>query len=136
MGSAGRGGISDTATAVALHEDGTVASLIEDCRQKSVLVHIRFLLSTIGSKRFIAKVGPVVLSSANNYANSLQLAMQQALTLVGGVVGSFIAIVVIAVVGSQIKRASWLDSFQTDPHSTQRQRFKMLKIRSMYLKAD
>lgn len=135
MGSAGRGGSSDTATAVALHEDGTVASLIEDCRQKSVPVHIRFLLSTIGSKRFIAKVGSV-LSSANNYAISLQLAMKRALALVGGVVGSFIAIVVIAVVGPQIKRASWLDSFQTDPHRTQRQRFKMIKIRSMYLKAD
>ena len=62
--------------------------------------------------------------------------MKRALALVGGVVGSFIAIVVIAVVGPQIKRASWLDSFQTDPHRTQRQRFKMLKIRSMYLKAD
>ena len=135
VGSAGRGGSSDTATAVALHDDGTVASLIEDCRQKSVPVHIRFLLSTIGSKRFIAKVGSV-LSSANNYAISLQLAMKRALALVGGVVGSFIAIVVIAVVGPQIKRASWLDSFQTDPHRTQRQRFKMLKIRSMYLKAD
>lgn len=135
VGSAGRGGSSDTATAVALHEDGTVASLIEDCRQKSVPVHIRFLLSTIGSKRFIAKVGSV-LSSANNYAISLQLAMKRALALVGGVVGSFIAIVVIAVVGPQIKRASWLDSFQTDPHRTQRQRFKMLKIRSMYLNAD
>ena len=85
MGSAGRGGSSDTATAVALHDDGTVASLIEDCRQKSVPVHIRFLLSTIGSKRFIAKVGSV-LSSAINYANSLQLAMKRALTLVGGVV--------------------------------------------------
>ena len=72
VGSAGRGGSSDTATAVALHEDGTVASLIEDCRQKSVPVHIRFLLSTIGSKRFIAKVGSV-LSSANNYAISLTM---------------------------------------------------------------
>ena len=87
MGTAGRGGSSDTVTAVALHEDGTVASLIEDCRQKSVPVHIRFLLSTIGSKRFITKVGSV-LSSAINYANSLQLAMNWALALVGGVVAA------------------------------------------------
>ena len=137
VGSAGSGGSAGTATAVAEREEATVASLIEDCRQMAVPVHIRLPLSNIGSKSFIEKVGGyTVLTSAINYASPLQLAMKRALDIVGGLVGSLIAIVVIAVVGPQIKRASWLDSFQTDPHRTQRQRFKMIKIRSMYLKAD
>ena len=138
VGSAGSGGSAGTATAVAEREEATVASLIEDCRQMAVPVHIRLPLSNIGSKSFIEKVGGyTVLTSAINYASPLQLAMKRALDIVGGLVGSLIAIVVIAVVGPQIKKESpGPILFKQTRIGLNGKRFKMLKIRSMYENAD
>lgn len=140
VGSAGSGGSvgTTTATAVLEREEVTVASLIEDCRQMAVPVHIRVPLSTIGSKSFIEKVGGyTVLTSAINYASPLQLAMKRALDIVGGLVGSLIALVVIAVVGPQIKRESPGPILfkQTRVGQNGRQ-FQILKIRTMYLDAE
>ena len=140
VGSAGSGGSAGTTTATAVleREEVTVASLIEDCRQMAVPVHIRLPLSNIGSKSFIEKVGGyTVLTSAINYASPLQLAMKRALDIVGGLVGSLIAIVVIVVVGPQIKKESpGPILFKQTRIGLNGKRFKMLKIRSMYLDAD
>ena len=104
----------------------------------AVPVHIRLPLSNIGSKSFIEKVGGyTVLTSAINYASPLQLAMKRALDIVGGLVGSLIAIVVIAVVGPQIKKESpGPILFKQTRIGLNGKRFKMLKIRSMYVNAD
>ena len=96
----------------------------------AVPVHIRLPLSNIGSKSFIEKVGGyTVLTSAINYASPLQLAMKRALDIVGGLVGSLIAIVVIAVVGPQIKRESpGPILFKQTRIGLNGKRFKMLNV--------
>lgn len=137
--SAGNGGSADTAAVAAEEQaEATVGSLIENCRQMAIPVHIRLPLSSIGGKSFVENVGGyTVLTSAINYASPLQLAMKRAVDIVGGLVGSLIAIVVIAVVGPQIKRESpGPILFKQTRIGLNGKRFKMLKIRSMYVDAD
>lgn len=136
--SAGNDRSAGTAVATEEQAEATVGSLIEDCRQMAIPVHIRLPLSSIGGKSFIEKVGGyTVLTAAINYASPLQLAMKRAMYIVGGLVGSLIAIVVIAVVGLQIKRESpGPILFKQTRIGLNGKRFKMLKKRSMYVDAD
>ena len=128
--------VSDTF--VGKKEENSVASLIEDCRQMAIPVHIRLPISNIGGKSFIEKIGGyAVLTTAVNYASPLQLALKRALDIVGGLVGSIIALVVIAVVGPQIKKESpGPILFRQTRIGLNGKRFEILKIRSMYLDAD
>lgn len=88
-------------------EEATVAGLIEACRQMAIPVHIRLPLSNMGERSFIEKVGGyTVLTSTANYASPRQLALKRALDIIGGLVGSLNALIVIAVVGPIIKRES------------------------------
>jgi lipopolysaccharide/colanic/teichoic acid biosynthesis glycosyltransferase len=127
-------------TADAVEEIGseTVADLIAACRQMAIPVHIRLPISSMGGKTFVEKVGGyTVLTSTINYASPLQLAMKRALDIVGGIAGSIIAVVVIAVVGPMIKKESpGPILFKQTRIGLNGKRFKMLKIRSMYLDAD
>lgn len=127
-----------TATAVLEREEATVASLIEDCRQMAIPVHIRLPLSNIGGKSFVEKVGGyTVLTTAVNYASPMQLAMKRALDIIGGLFGSLVALVVIAVVGPKIKRESpGPILFKQTRVGFNGKRFQMLKIRSMHVNAD
>ena len=119
-------------------EEATVSSLIEACRQMAVPVHIRLPISTIGDKTFIEKIGGYnVLTSVANYASPLQLAMKRVMDIAGGLVGSLIALVIIAVVGPKIKKESPGPILfkQTRVGQNGRQ-FQILKIRTMYLDAE
>ena len=139
-------GGDSAATATAVEERATVeeqkeasvAALIEDCRQMAIPIHIRLPLSSIGGKTFIEKVGGyTVLTSAVNYASPLQLAMKRTLDILGGLVGSLIALVVIAVVGPMIKKESpGPILFRQTRIGKNGHRFQMLKIRTMYVDAD
>ena len=72
-----------------------------------------------------------------NYASPLQLALKRVMDIVGGLVGSLITLVVIAVVGPQIKRESpGPILFKQERIGLNGKRFRMLKIRSMYVNAD
>ena len=85
----------------------TVADLIEACRQMAIPVHIRLPFSDVGERTFVEKVGGYnVLTSTANYASPQQLALKRGIDILGGIVGSLIALVVIAVVGPKIKRES------------------------------
>ena len=119
-------------------EGFTVASLIEACRQMAIPVHIRLPISTIGDKSFVEKVGGYnVLTTTKNYASPLQLAMKRAMDILGGLIGSLIALVVIAVVGPKIKKESpGPILFKQTRIGLNGKRFQIYKIRTMYLKAD
>lgn len=127
-------------TAVAGEEqaEATVASVIEDCRQMAIPVHIRLPISAMGGKGFIEKVGGyTVLTSAVNYASPLQLAMKRGLDILGGLAGSLIALIVIAVVAPKIKKESpGPVLFKQTRIGLNGKRFHMLKIRSMYMDAE
>jgi lipopolysaccharide/colanic/teichoic acid biosynthesis glycosyltransferase len=119
-------------------EQATVAALIESCRQMAIPVHIRLPISTIGARSFVEKVaGYDVLTTTANYASPLQLAIKRAMDIVGGIAGSLIALVVIAVVGPLIKKESpGPILFKQARIGQNGKRFQILKIRSMYLNAD
>lgn len=119
-------------------EEFTVAALIESCRQMAIPVHIRLPISNLGDRSFIEKVGGYnVLTTTANYASPLQLALKRVMDIVGGVVGSLIALVVIAVVGPQIKKESpGPILFKQERIGLNGKRFRMLKLRSMYVNAD
>lgn len=129
---------SYTATLAEECEGVTVAALIEACRQMAIPVHIRLPISNMGGKSFIEKVGGYnVLTTAANYASPLQLAMKRALDILGGLLGSFIALVVIAVVAPKIKKESpGPILFKQTRVGLNGKRFQMLKIRSMYMDAE
>ena len=119
-------------------EEETVAALIEACRQMGIPVHVRLPISNIGTKSFIEKVGGyTVITSAVNYASPLQLALKRLIDILGGLAGSLIALVVIAVVGPKIKKESpGPILFKQTRIGKNGKRFQMLKIRSMYLDAE
>ena len=118
--------------------NATVSALIEACRQMSVPVHLRLPVSNVAGKSFVQKVGGYnVLTMASNYASPLQLIMKRALDIVGGIVGSIVAIVVIAVVGPKIKKESpGPILFKQTRIGLNGKKFQMFKIRSMYLDAE
>ena len=116
----------------------TVATVIADCHQMAIPVHIRLPLSNIGGKNFVEKIGGyTVLTTAANYASPMQLALKRATDIVGGLIGSLIALVVIAVLGPKIKKESpGPILFKQTRIGLNGKRFEILKIRTMYLDAD
>ena len=116
----------------------TVADLIEACRQMAIPVHIRLPISDVGERTFVEKVGGYnVLTSTANYASPQQLALKRGIDILGGIVGSLIALVVIAVVGPKIKRESpGPVLFKQTRIGLNGQRFQIYKIRSMYMDAE
>ena len=92
----------------------------------------------MGERSFIEKVGGYnVLTTTANYASPLQLALKRVMDILGGLVGGLIALVVIAVVGPKIKKESpGPILFTQERIGLNGKRFRIYKIRSMYLKAD
>ena len=121
-------------------ETGTasVATLIEQCRQMAIPVHIRLPLSNIGSKSFLEKVGSYnVLTTTSYYTSPLQLTLKRMLDIAGGIVGSILALLIIAVVGPKIKKESpGPILFKQTRIGLNGRKFTCYKIRSMYMDAE
>lgn len=116
----------------------SVASLIEQCRQMAIPVHIRLPLSNIGSKSFVEKMGSYnVLTTTSNYTSPLQLTLKRMLDIAGGIVGSILALIIIAVVGPKIKKESpGPILFKQTRIGLNGRKFTCYKIRSMYMDAE
>ena len=115
-----------------------VARLIEQCREMALPVHIRLPISSAGGKSFIEKVGGYnVLTMTANYASPGQLVLKRLLDILGGIVGSLAALIVIAIVGPKIKRESpGPILFKQIRIGKNGKRFRFYKIRSMYMDAE
>ncbi|MBR5336706.1 MAG: sugar transferase [Lachnospiraceae bacterium] len=115
-----------------------VDDFIDQCRQMSVPVHIRLTYSGIAGKSFIEKVGGYnVITTASNYASPLQLALKRIFDIVGGLVGSIIAIFVILAFAPRIKHESpGPILFKQTRIGRNGQKFKCYKIRSMHVDAE
>jgi len=116
----------------------SVATLIEQCRQMAIPVHILLPLSNIGSKSFLEKVGSYnVLTTTSYYTSPLQLTLKRLLDIVGGIVGSILALLIIAVVGPKIKKESpGPILFKQTRIGLNGRKFTCYKIRSMYMDAE
>ena len=111
--------------------------LIERCNEMGVTVH-RELHTVGGNQQFVEKIaGKYVLTSAMKTATPRQLLAKRILDIIGGLVGSLIALIIIAIIGPKIKKASpGPILFKQERIGQNGKRFKMMKIRSMVMNAD
>lgn len=88
--------------------DPRIAKFIDDCHQMAVPVHYHVPgMSREWVKRFVEHVGgTTVLTTSINYATPIQAFAKRTLDIIGGLVGSVLTLLIIAVVGAMIKRAS------------------------------
>ena len=88
-------------------DQSSVARLIEQCREMAIPVHIRLPITSVGGKSFLEKVGGYnVLTMAANYASPVQIVLKRLFDVLGGIVGSIVALILIAIIGPKIKRES------------------------------
>lgn len=115
-----------------------VAKLIEQCREMAIPVHVRLPISSAGGKSFMEKVGGYnVLTMTANYANPFQMIIKRVFDIFGGLVGSFFALIIIAIIGPKIKKESpGPILFKQTRIGQNGRRFKCYKIRSMYMDAE
>ena len=117
---------------------GTIGSLIEQCQEMAIPVHIRLPITTLGGKNFVEKsAGYTYITSTANYASALQMLLKRMLDILGGLLGSLAALLIIAIVGPMIKRKSpGPILFKQERIGYNGKHFQMLKLRSMYLDAE
>ena len=114
-------------------------ALMRQCDEMCVPVHLVLaFLGGEGHRRISERVaGYQVLTTVLNYAGPLQLFLKRCLDVIGGLVGSVLALLVIAVVGPFIKKESpGPILFRQERIGRNGKRFQMLKLRSMYPDAD
>lgn len=115
-----------------------LARLIQQCREMAVPTHIRISLGGIGGKSFVEKVnGFNVITTASNFASPLQLLLKRFMDILGGVVGSLIALLIMLFIGPIIKiKSPGPMLFKQERIGQNGKHFKMYKLRSMYMDAD
>ncbi len=119
--------------------DERIVRLMDDCMQMAVPTHFHIPnLSKGGVKRFSEKIGgTTVLTTSMNYATPLQTLMKRCLDILGGIVGSLIALLIMAIFGPMIKKASpGPVLFKQERIGKNGKRFKIYKLRSMYMDAE
>ena len=115
-----------------------VAKLIEQCREMAIPIHIRLPITSAGGKSFMEKVGGYnVLTMTANYAGPFQLILKRIMDILGGLIGSLFALILIAIIGPKIKKESpGPILFKQTRIGKNGKRFKFYKIRSMYMDAE
>lgn len=112
---------------------------MEDCHQMTVTVHfsapsaIHMYSSTFGNR----VAGMTVLTSTVRYASPIEHAIKRTFDLIGGLIGSILACIIILIVGPIIKKKSPGPVLYTQERIGRNgKKFKMYKIRSMHVNAD
>lgn len=119
--------------------DERVVKLMDECTLMAVPTHYHVPNMSHGNvKRFSEKIGgTTVLTTSINYATPIQAILKRSLDILAGLAGSLIALLVIAIVGPIIKKQSpGPILFAQERIGKNGKRFKMLKIRSMYMDAE
>ena len=116
-----------------------IIKLIDDCSLMAVPTHYHVSnMSRNGVKRFSEKIGgTTVLTSAFNYATPVQVLIKRVFDIFMGLIGSLMALLIMAIVGPIIKKQSpGPILFSQERIGQNGKRFKMYKIRSMYMDAE
>ena len=115
-----------------------VAMLIDQCREMAIPVHVHLPLATFGGKFLTEKVGGHnVLTMTSNYATPFQMLIKRLFDILGGLVGSVFALILIAIIGPKIKKESpGPVLFKQTRIGLNGKKFKFYKIRSMYMDAE
>ncbi len=120
-------------------EDARIQKIMKDCREMAVPVHYHIPgVSKYQRKQIVERVGgSTVLTLSNNCATPLQLFCKRTMDVLGGIVGSFFALLIIAAVGPIIRHASpGPILYRSERIGRNGKRFKMFKIRSMVMNAE
>ena len=119
-------------------EQGTVAALVDACRQMAVPIHIRVPLGGHKGRSFVENVnGFNVVTMAANYASPLQLFLKRLLDLLGGLIGSIFALLIVLIFGPMIRKKSpGPVLFKQERIGQNGKHFRIYKIRTMYLDAE
>ena len=119
--------------------DPKIAKLMEACRQMALPLHYHVPgMGIFGEKQFVEKIGgTTVLTTTINYATPVQNLAKRCLDILGGIVGSILALIAIAIVGPIIKAQSRGPIiFKQERIGQNGKRFYIYKIRSMYMDAE
>ncbi len=119
--------------------DTRVRKLMMNCNIMGITVHYHVIaIGKEGSKSFIEKIaGTTVLTSTINYATPAQSWIKRFIDIIGGLIGSTIALGIIIWAAPKIKKVSPGPILYTQERIGRNgKRFKMYKIRSMYMNAD
>ena len=112
-------------------------TLIDQCRQMGVTVHLQTLPMGSGKQVVENIAGMPVITNSINIASPLQLLLKRLIDIVCGLVLSLFALLAIAIVGPIIKHKSPGPILYKQERIGQNgRRFRMYKIRSMYMDAD
>ncbi len=109
------------------------------CQEMGVAVHrILSRKLPVGQKQFVEKMGNyTVLTSSINYANPVHLLLKRSMDIAGALAGCLFTGIIVAIIGPMIYKASPGPIFFTQERVGRNgRRFKMLKIRSMYMDAE
>ena len=133
--------VADTGRNGAEEEDQNrtgIAKLIDQCREMAVPVHIQLPISASGGKVLTESVcGYDALTLAANWATPRQALTKRLFDILGGIFGSLVALVLIAVIGPVIKKQSpGPVLFRQTRIGQNGKKFTLYKIRSMYMDAD
>ena len=116
-----------------------LTKIMDDCRQMAlpVFYHVPFI-GLPDTKQFVENIGGItVLTTTINYTTPSQLFIKRCIDIIGGIIGSIIALIMIAIFGPIIKKQSpGPILFKQERIGENGKRFKMIKIRSMYLDAE
>ena len=117
-----------------------VANFVERCIEMAIPLHFRIPVpeSNLGGKNFLEEIGGYsCLTTTANYATPTQAFAKRMLDILGGIVGSIIALLIMIVVGPVIKiKSPGPILFKQWRIGQNGKKFQMLKLRSMYMDAE
>ena len=119
--------------------DPVIAKFMDDCSQMGVPVHYHVpAVTRAGTKRFAEMIGgTTVLTTSINYATPIQLFVKRLFDILGGIVGSLFALLVMLIIGPIIKAKSPGPVLYKQTRIGKNGKpFKIYKLRSMYMDAD
>ncbi len=119
--------------------DPEIAKFMEACRQMAVPLHYHVPgMGLFGEKQFVERIaGTTVLTTTINYATPVQNLAKRCLDILGGLVGSIFALLIMLFIGPIIKiKSPGPILFKQERIGQNGKRFKIYKIRSMYMDAE
>lgn len=119
--------------------DENVIQLMDKCTLMAIPTHFHVPnMSRDGIKRFSEEIGgTTVLTTSINYATPLQIIIKRVFDIFAGLIGSLFAILIILVIGPVIKiQSPGPILFSQERIGKNGKRFKMYKLRSMYMDAE
>lgn len=117
--------------------EGFPRDLLEKCRQMGVTMHLQMMPLGSGKQTVEKIAGMPVITNSINMASPLQLMLKRLLDILGGIVLSIVAVLAIIIIGPIIKiKSPGPILYKQERVGQNGRRFKMFKIRSMYMDAD